>query len=257
MNVRALARLALSLSLLACDQGVSSSTTATTAKAEVKPAASAQAGSGTGKPLAPAVATATPAAPVAPAAAGQPGGDSYSMGAIKPIADDCKTPSVILATAPKAVGADYHWPWTRQAMYANRQFKVTGTAPTAPGQVQFKVYEQESAYSLVAVCNDGGTCNRIAAMYKAIVKSSQPQLFCGALPIKGTQSAGGLVPVAGNWLPEKSDTVGKCARMAACTIATDVKTPGDPGIECQKAPLKFKLDCTAKDLCADVLACMK
>jgi hypothetical protein len=36
--------------------------------------------------------------------------------------------------------------------------------------------------NLVAFCADGGTCNQLAAMYKGVVRSSNPQPICGQLP---------------------------------------------------------------------------
>jgi hypothetical protein len=56
-------------------------------------------------------------------------------------------------------------------------------------------------------------------------------------------------------LPSTSDKVAACARLNACMIATDRSTPGDPFLECQKAPGKFKTECADRYPCAEVLAC--
>lgn len=56
-------------------------------------------------------------------------------------------------------------------------------------------------------------------------------------------------------LPAASDTIARCSRLNACLIATDRSTPGDPFLECQKAPSGFKLDCASRYPCSEVLAC--
>lgn len=193
------------------------------------------------------------AAKPAPAATG------YDLSAIKAIPDNCSSPKVLLATAPKSVGADYAWNTTRQAMLANQQFRVVMGAPAIPGQVSLNIYEYGgNAFGVVAVCNDGGTCNQLAAMYKAIVRTSNPQVVCGPLP--GISAS----PVASfKWdanptgnLPADKDVGALCARLDACMIATDRSTPGDPFVECQKAPSSFKTECARRYPCAEVMACM-
>jgi hypothetical protein len=210
----------------------------------------------------------SPASPAQPAQAAAGGAQGYSLDGIKTIADNCASAKVALATAPANADNRYAWTFTRQAMLANQQFKVVSGAPAAPGQVQFLQFEAGQkgadgkfpARALVAVCNDGGTCNQLAAMYKAIVRSSNPQPICGNMPL----GYGSSVPVSfqagGNPtsdLPETSDVIGLCARLSACMIATDRSTPGDPGLECQKAPSSFKTACARKFPCAEVLACTK
>ncbi len=183
---------------------------------------------------------------------------TYPLNVVKTVADDCASAKVLLATAPKSVGADYAWNVTRQAMLANQQFRVVQGAPSVPGEVQIVPYGYtDGAFALVASCKDGGTCNRLAAMYKAIVRSSHPQVVCGA-PIQGITSPVGTfrwdTDPQGN-LPQSGELQALCARLNACTIATDQSTAGDPFLECQKAPSKFKTDCAKKYPCADVLAC--
>jgi hypothetical protein len=212
---------------------------------------------------------ATPTGPVpampAPTAAGAATG--YALDAIKTIADNCSSAKVILTTAPANADNRYPWTYTRQAMLANQQFKVVSGPPSAPGQVQFLQFEagQKGAdgkwpqRTLIAFCADGGTCNQLAAMYKAIVRSSSPQPVCGNLP--GTFGASSPVSIQQGDpkadLPDTNDTIGLCARLSACMIATDRATPGDPGLECQKAPSSFKTACARKYPCAEVLACTK
>lgn len=200
-----------------------------------------------------------------PAAAQQPvvtpGQQTYPMDGIKTIPDDCGRPEVLLATAPKSVGSDYQWNVTRQALLANQQFKlVYDHPPDAPGQISVIPWGYgDGAYALVAMCADGATCNRLAAMYKAIVRSSHPQVLCKQ-PIQGISKD----PVGTfKWsddpkanLPQDGDLQAQCARLNACMIATDQSTPGDPFLECQKAPAKFKTDCAKRYPCAEVIACM-
>ncbi|MCC6555060.1 MAG: hypothetical protein IT372_18995 [Polyangiaceae bacterium] len=184
----------------------------------------------------------------------------YETSSIKAIPDNCSSPWAILATAPASVGANYPWNISRQALLANQQFKVVSGPPTAPGQVSLSTHSyNDSAFALVAQCKDGGTCNQVAAMYKAIVRSSSPQVYCGK--IQGAVSAS---PVGSpfSWspdpkgnLPVEGDAIALCARLSACMIATDRSTPGDPFVECQKAPHHFKTKCATRYPCAEVLAC--
>ncbi len=200
-------------------------------------------------------------------AVNRPDQQTYPDDAIKKIADHCSKPFVIMSTAPNSVGDDYPWTWTRQAMLANQQFKVVDGEPAAPGQVSFQLHlaspKFQLAWVLVAKCKDGGTCNKLAAMYKAIVKSSQSQPVCGKLPMD-------LSPVtfkkpvlreagfSANTLPEKTDVKGMCARLQACTVATDTTKSGKEtiGLDCQKAPSKFKTDCARKVPCKAVMDCL-
>lgn len=201
-----------------------------------------------------------------PIAAGQqpvatPGQQTYPMDAIKPVPDDCGMTNVLLTTAPKSVGPDYQWHVTRQAMLANQQFKfVSSRVPSEPGEYYIGVWGYgDNAYALVATCGHAPTCNRLAAMYKAIVRSSKPQVLCKT-PIQGqSKNQVGTFrwsddPKAN--LPQDGDLQALCGRLNACMIASDQSTPGDPFLECQKAPSKFKTDCAKRYPCAEVIACM-
>jgi hypothetical protein len=184
--------------------------------------------------------------------------ERYPLTAIHAISNDCVSPGVLFGAAPKRDGGTYHWPWVRQAMYANPQFRPTSSAPAAPMQVAFNVYDDGTELTLVGTCKEGQTCNRLAAMYKAVVRSNNPQLFCGKPPLKGTVEPALVVPPDGVWLPtDKADIVARCARIAACMISADAETPGDPGVECQRAPSGFKTDCATRDPCSEVLACVR
>ena len=190
---------------------------------------------------------------------------SYSMEGVKKIADNCAKAFVIMSTAPERVGADYTWTWARQALLANQQFKVVDGEPEAPGQVTFQLHKAsqrfQNAWVLVAKCKDGGTCNYLAAMHKAIVKGSSSTPVCGNLPMdlgpatfkKPVLRKSAFSPDS---LPDATDGAGLCARLHACTIAMDTSTATNIGFDCQKAPSRFKTACARKYPCKAVMDCM-
>ena len=192
-----------------------------------------------------------------------PAMQSYKLGAIKKIDDSCASPWVIVANAPETVGVDYEWKWSKQAILANGQFHVTGGDPAGPGEVSFQVHEADatmsSAYVLVAHCHDGATCNYLAAMFKAVVKTSNPQVICGALPANIGSAKKKLDFLAGgpeHNVPAEGDTISLCARLSACNIAMKPETTEDIGMQCQKAPGSFKTKCATHYPCAEVEACL-
>lgn len=190
-----------------------------------------------------------------------PAKERYPMDGIKTIADECVRPKVVLATVPQSLGKDYPWSIARQALLANQQFRViSGYRPDVLGQISLASWEYgEVSYALVATCADGTTCNRLASMYKAVVRSSDPQVVC-AQRIRGmSRNPVGTFaweedPRAN--LPKDGDLVASCARLSACMLTADPSTPGDPYLECQKAPANFKTDCAKRYPCSEVLACL-
>ncbi len=192
-----------------------------------------------------------------------PAMQSYKLDGIKKIDDSCASPWVIVANAPETVGVDYDWKWSKQALVANQQFHVVTTTPAAVGDVSFEVHQADatmsSAWVLVARCNDGGTCNYLAAMYKAVVKSSNPQPVCGSLPASLGAAKKHLDLLAGGAeanVPHEGDTIGLCARLSACNVAMKPDSTDDVGIQCQKAPSTFKTSCASRYPCAEVMACL-
>jgi hypothetical protein len=172
------------------------------------------------------------------------------------IPSSCEEPAVLLATIPSSAPPDYAYPWTRETMLVHDDFvqvrDLGALASTAKGVMYFQAHVKD-ARALVARCHDAATCNKLSAMYKAVVRTSAPEAGCGFKAVGVTDA-----PVAKPLdlsLPGK-DTIARCARINACLVATDHATPGNPGIECQKAPSKFKLDCAGEAKCKDVLACM-
>lgn len=179
----------------------------------------------------------------------------YPMAGIKPISGSCAAPWVSLATAPSASGDDYAFPWVQQAIVANaKDYKVIDGDPHAAGEVALEVHKK-SDYIVIARCHDAGTCTRLAAMYKDVAKASSPETGCGDLP-NGLGASTRKKSLTAS-MPDKSDTVGLCARIGACVVAKDPLTSEDPGAACQKAPSSFKTDCGTKSSCDDVVACLK
>lgn len=192
-----------------------------------------------------------------------PAMQSYKLDGIKKIDDACSSPWVIVANAPESVGADYEWKWSKQALIANQQFHVVSGTPSAPGEVAFEVHQADSAMSdawvLVARCNDGATCNYLAAMYKAVVKSSHPQPVCGSLPANLGAAKKHVDFLAGGPeanLPHEGDTISLCARLSACNVAVKPDLADDVGLQCQKAPGSFKTTCATRYPCAQVMECL-
>jgi hypothetical protein len=210
----------------------------------------------------PAVTNATPATPVT-----DPSQQTYAD-VTNPIPNECKSAAVLMTSAPESVGVDYPWTWTRQALLANQQYKVVEGPPSVPGEVSFEVHQASSKHSgawvLVARCADGGTCNKLAAMQKAIVKGAAAQPVCGALPMDLSPTTRKKVVLRElgnpqNTLPGKTDVIGQCARLHACTVAMDPKANAttDIGPSCQKGPSSFKTSCASEYPCSAVLSCLK
>jgi hypothetical protein len=187
---------------------------------------------------------------------------SGSASAIAALAADCKTPRVLVTTQPvdpKAAPTDY-WVFTRQAMLAAPDFKVV-TKAAKPGEVTFKAVDlgsDKKSKALVAECADAATCNKLASTLKKLVPSSSPQTSCGE-PANTSAPAAAEIQTKGvlGDLPKTGDTRALCARLSACTLAGDSPTSGDPGVECQASPAKFKTACATKLSCDEVVKCTK
>lgn len=189
----------------------------------------------------------------------------YPLTAVKTIPDNCSKAHVLMATAPVNDKKAYPWVWTRQAVIVHPEFKANEPAePKTPGHVLFEMYDYGNdgkAKALIAHCADGGTCNKLAAMYKAVVPSSRPSPVCGEVPNLKGKGEMVLIPQPGfgneDDMPSSGDTIALCARLSVCMIHMNPATPGDPGIECQKAPSKFKTACALKRPCSAVVECAK
>jgi hypothetical protein len=185
---------------------------------------------------------------------------AYPFKGVATIPDDCQEASVVLTTAPKKMGLDYDWTWTRQALYASPQFQIVEGPgkPAKPMQVRLDMYAIPEGYALVGVCHDGATCNKLAAMYRATVQTCDPQLHCGALPLQGASLRPALVPASGQWLPlEETNVVGRCARLGICMRVEHEPMHGNPSVVCQSAPSHFRTECAKKATCGEVVSCLR
>jgi hypothetical protein len=207
----------------------------------------------------------TPPAPVfRPDVVGLPRGAAYDLARVAKIPDACKDAQVVLATAPKALAQkkDFFFRVARQVFVANPEFRYVPEFSSGPAQVVFAQAERKQTgdIALVAMCSEASTCNRLAAIYKTVVPSSEPEGFCGKPPGFGELGASNLIPVTAPpraALPTNADVVGQCVRLAACRAARDGRLEGDPALECQKHPAKFKLSCAKEFPCAALLACLE
>lgn len=241
--------------------GSSSAAPSTSAEpsASVAPSASSEASAPVSS------ASAAPASSSAPAA--EPGPldpppleVDYPLKGLTVLPDDCKEPSVVLTTAPKSMGWDYDWIWTRQAMHANPQFAILDWPgrPEKPMQVRLDMYAIPAGFALVGVCKDAATCNKLAAMYRATVPTCDPRLACGPLAMEGPAKRSAIIPANGEWLPvDAKSVVGRCARIGVCMKMLHEPFKGNPGVQCQNSPAKFKTDCAKKATCEEVVACLR
>ncbi len=215
-------------------------------------------------PLAPAAPSPTPvAAPIAATTAPElppPVEVSYPFTGVATIPDDCQEASVVLTTAPRRMGWDYDWTWTRQALLANPGFHVVAGRgrPDKPMDLRLDMYEMPAGFALVAACRDGATCNKLAAMYRSTVQTCDPQLHCGPLPFTTSPRATALVPRDGQWLPVRdADVIGRCARIGVCLRVEHEPFKGNPGVACQSAPASFPVDCAKMATCGEVVQCLR
>jgi hypothetical protein len=184
----------------------------------------------------------------------------YPFKGLATIPEDCTEPTVVLTTAPKAMGWDYDWTWTRQAFHANPQFQMVDwpNKPERPMQVRLDMYAIPAGFALVGVCRDGATCNKLAAMYRSTVPTCDPRLHCGPLPIAGTPRRSAIIPADGQWLPvEDADVIGRCARIGVCLRMKHEPFRGNPGVVCQSSPSRFRIDCAKKATCDEVVECLR
>lgn len=235
------------------------------AKPQIAPtsSAAATASAASGTPSAAKTAS-TPAASASSATTAVASGSASAAAAnaITPIANDCKTPRVLVATQPadpKAAPSDY-WAFTRQAMLAAPDFKVVTKASKA-GEVTFKAVDlgsDKKSKALVAECADAATCNKLATTLKKLVPSSAPQTSCGE-PANTSGPGSAEIQSKGTLgdMPKTGDMRSLCARLSACMLASDSTASGDPGVECQASPAKFKTACAAKLTCDEVVKCTK
>ena len=217
-------------------------------------------------PAAPATAAVVAAPSASTSAAGATPTSGYSTEGLRAIPDNCTAPQVILTAIPRTVfdSEGFTWRFARQVAVANPQFSIPPVELPPPGHIYFKAFEHTptKGVALVAKCTETKTCMQFAAAYRTVVPTSKPEVLCGNATTLGAEIPGPPVlnfdagEILQGSLPEKSNVIGQCVRLAACQAARDKKLDGDPAIACQKKPSTFKLDCAAKFPCSAVLSCM-
>lgn len=186
----------------------------------------------------------------------------YSLAEIRPVAENCKSPSVMLAAVSNNIAKkkDFVWAYVVQALYAHPKFVLGNKVSLkAPGRVALQeVQVTPKAVGLVAYCKDGATCNELAAMYKSTVPTSKPEVYCGKSWEKGRIPRGllnsvGLRAMAFKKLKEEPTSM--CARVGICTKQQNPASTDDIGLECKRAPGKYKYKCGQEKTCEAVVAC--
>ncbi len=186
----------------------------------------------------------------------------YALDAVQPLSEDCRSPSVMLAAVSNNISKteDFAWAYPVQALFAHPEFiLVNKVGLTTENRVAVQeVQVTPKVVGLVAYCRDAGTCNRLAAMYQATVPTAKPELYCGKKWEPGKIPRGLLNAVdlkATAWKELKNEPTSMCARIGVCAKQQDPTAPGDPGMECQKQPGKFKYKCAQEKTCDKVIAC--
>jgi len=213
--------------------------------------------------IAPPAASASADSPPRPAPKGL---DAYPLDAVKTIPDECSSAWTALTVVTPAIresSPDWLWASAVQALYAHPEFEVVGGMPTAPMQVQiFEGKHGEKNFALWARCQDGATCNKLAAMYRAVNRTARPWVYCGAGDTKvdrdgskvlfANQAA--LVQEARSKLESAVDS--QCFRIGICHTREGAGGGEDIGYQCNRKPSTFKLSCAKKATCAEVVQCV-
>lgn len=167
----------------------------------------------------------------------------------------CKDAYVVVGTGRRG----WSWAWMRQVLLASPEFRVLPKTSRAPGELFFKVYDYNSEHDVLVAQCDGDTCAELAATYKKLVPSGDPQSGCGPNPTyQGNGRAFGFFdpndPESN--LPDPHDKIESCARLSVCLLKTHPSTKGDPGKECQSGKRKFDLSCAQRKTCPEVVDCL-
>jgi len=191
----------------------------------------------------------------------------YSVEGLGELAADCVAPSVFLMAVPKNYYSSdtFDWRHVRQVALANPDFEVVPTLVPGSKATSIEFTENEhkptNGVALVAHCKSSDTCRRFAAAYRTVVPSAKLTLICGPNPNIGPRITGGksVLPTSGSIsgvLPDKKDAQSQCVRLAACKAAKDHALASDESQECMQKPGGFKLYCSMKKTCEQVLACV-
>lgn len=131
-----------------------------------------------------------------------------------------------------------------ETIYGTKNF-----ARLYPGQPLF-------SEAVVARCADVTTCNRLAAMFRAVAPSERVELICGVPPattggftrVSELSAERRVIPAATG-----SPPVAICARLHACAVREG--TPLPKGFGCSGRVAADLQECAAADSCAKVAAC--
>ncbi|HOU89757.1 MAG TPA: hypothetical protein PLU22_01865 [Polyangiaceae bacterium] len=234
-----------------------------------KPVESAAATAEPTAPPASAVASAEPSAPsAAPSAAPAVKGlASYPLDGVRVIADGCASPWAVLTVVvgnPRDNDPKWNWQSSIQALYAHPEFLLTATAPTKPMQIQLLEGPHDDGKNLAlwARCLDGVTCNKLGAMYRAVVPTGRPWVYCGAGDTKLDQAGSrvlfrdlaALQSEARSRL--ESDVMSQCMRLGICRRHEDAALAEDVGTACARKPVTFKRECAKQPSCSEVVSCL-
>jgi hypothetical protein len=187
---------------------------------------------------------------------------TYPETGFTPIASTCGDPYVVVVTLPDTAAADYDYYYTRYMLHAYSPAftEVPSGSGLEPRQVTFREVNRKGQRSLVAKCGDARTANKFVAAYRNAVRGSTPQPVCGAdvsgwnnLKRSITVTGKDLVPPGGDSQPAVQQ---QCARLGVCLAILRPDTPGNPGVDCLRAPTRFDRHCTRKATCSDVLSCL-
>ena len=254
--------------LLVCLVVVASAGACAEKRSPPEPGDAAPAGSGTTSPLV--------AAPAVPDTGTTSDGDApkptfdYPTDGLKRRDDACKDPRAVLLVYPEEDARPITW--LKQALLAHPELEVVRGIPSAPMEVRIEssTYggkhfkraengESKDKTALVARCADVATCVRLAAMVRAVIRPSAPELICGEPPA----ISGQLAPLRSRDLagghddfPRADDGVGQCARLAACVRRVAPEEAKE--IEaCRKRGAQFRSPCALRSSCQDVATCRR
>ncbi len=100
-------------------------------------------------------------------------------------------------------------------------------------------------------------------MYRAVVKTARPWVYCGkgdtrvdvtaSRPMFVTSAA--LAAEAKRML--KKDVISQCSRIGICSRFENAQLTEDVSHQCNMRPSKYKLACARKESCLDVVTCSK
>jgi hypothetical protein len=187
---------------------------------------------------------------------------TYPETGFTPVASTCADPYVVVVTLPDTAPADYDYYFTRYMLhaYAPSFTEVATGSVLGPRQVTFREVNRKGQRSLVAKCGDARTANKFVAAYRNAVRGSTPQPVCGTdvsgwnnLKRSITVTGKDLIPPSGDSQPAVQQ---QCARLGVCLAILRPDTPGNPGVDCTRAPTRFDRHCTRKATCGEVVTCL-